>query len=111
MIRFDCPSCQKRLKAPDDAGGRTTSCTRCGQRLYVPTTIVQHQAPPGNLVPILRPISAPPDYQADRAFVVPSRPRVPFLPIAVSLILGMFCLPIALASDSPLFGAVIAFPG
>lgn len=36
MIRFLCPTCQKRLKAPDDGAGRKTSCPRCGQRMLVP---------------------------------------------------------------------------
>jgi hypothetical protein len=36
MMRFQCPTCQKKLKAPDDAVGQKTSCPRCGQRLQVP---------------------------------------------------------------------------
>jgi hypothetical protein len=37
MIRFSCPACGKRLKAPDDGPGRQTNCPRCGQRLIVPS--------------------------------------------------------------------------
>src|SRR5690348_15449422 len=36
MIRFSCPSCGKRLKAPENGTGRKTSCPGCGQSLYVP---------------------------------------------------------------------------
>ncbi len=36
MIRFQCPTCLKSLKAPEDGAGRKTHCPRCGQRLLVP---------------------------------------------------------------------------
>src|SRR5215469_9127653 len=35
MIRFACPACGKLLRAPDEAVGRQTPCTRCGQRLMI----------------------------------------------------------------------------
>jgi DNA-directed RNA polymerase subunit RPC12/RpoP len=36
MIRFSCPTCQKPIKAPDDAQGRKVPCPQCGQRLLIP---------------------------------------------------------------------------
>jgi len=36
LIRFTCPSCNKKLKAPADAEGRSTHCPRCGIALAVP---------------------------------------------------------------------------
>lgn len=36
MIRFQCPTCQKALKAPAEWTGRKIKCTGCGQRLQVP---------------------------------------------------------------------------
>jgi len=39
-VRFLCPSCKKRLRAPGVAVGTITVCRRCGQRMEVP-------APPG----------------------------------------------------------------
>lgn len=52
MIRFICPKCQKSLKAPPDAAGRTALCPRCDTRLRVP-------APP-HTDEVARPHSAPP---------------------------------------------------
>jgi hypothetical protein len=39
MIRFQCPTCQKVLKAPDNGVGQKVSCPGCGQRLQVPPHI------------------------------------------------------------------------
>ncbi len=39
MMRFQCPRCQKVLKAPQDCAGRKTKCTRCGQKLLVPAPL------------------------------------------------------------------------
>lgn len=36
MIRFNCPNCGKRLKAPDEGAGQRTKCPTCGTRLLVP---------------------------------------------------------------------------
>ena len=36
MIRFSCPSCGHRIKAPDEAVGRTGKC-KCGESVRVPT--------------------------------------------------------------------------
>jgi hypothetical protein len=52
MFRFPCPSCGKRLKAPEDKVGVKVTCTRCGRALQVPppTGIVREaswqEAPP-----------------------------------------------------------------
>jgi transcription elongation factor Elf1 len=47
MIRFACPHCQKRLKAPDQGAGRNIVCPRCGQRLSVPSPEPAKSSPPG----------------------------------------------------------------
>ena len=36
MIRFLCPGCQKRLKAPETAAGRRATCQKCGMWMLVP---------------------------------------------------------------------------
>lgn len=36
MIRFQCPVCDKVLKAPDHGAGQKISCPKCGQRLLIP---------------------------------------------------------------------------
>lgn len=39
MIRFQCPTCLKKLQAPDGTTGRKTNCPSCGQRLLIPPPI------------------------------------------------------------------------
>ncbi len=36
MVRFQCPRCNKQLKAPEDWGGRRTKCPQCGNPVVVP---------------------------------------------------------------------------
>jgi hypothetical protein len=36
VVRFVCPNCDKKLKAPGHALGRSTRCPRCGFALRVP---------------------------------------------------------------------------
>jgi Zn-finger nucleic acid-binding protein len=36
MSRFLCPGCNKRLKAPPVAAGRTVNCPKCGMAIIVP---------------------------------------------------------------------------
>src|SRR5262245_56854082 len=52
MIRFTCPKCNTSLKAPPDAAGKVTRCTRCDTRLRIPG---QHHTDE-----VARPPSAPP---------------------------------------------------
>jgi DNA-directed RNA polymerase subunit RPC12/RpoP len=40
MIRFNCPTCKKSLKAPEKFAGRKVVCTRCEQRILVPSLAV-----------------------------------------------------------------------
>jgi DNA-directed RNA polymerase subunit RPC12/RpoP len=35
-ISFHCESCKKKIKAPDEAGGKWGSCPYCGHRCYIP---------------------------------------------------------------------------
>ena len=39
MIRFLCPGCGKRMKAPTEAAGRTATCRACSTRLIVPCSL------------------------------------------------------------------------
>jgi hypothetical protein len=41
LVRFHCPNCQKRLKAPPEHVGRRARCTRCGQAVLVPGPVVE----------------------------------------------------------------------
>ena len=45
MIRFQCPTCLKRLKAPDGGAGRKISCPKCGQRLLIPPPVRPQKQP------------------------------------------------------------------
>jgi hypothetical protein len=36
MINFQCPQCQKKIKAPDSAGGRQANCPGCKSPIKVP---------------------------------------------------------------------------
>jgi len=51
-IRFLCPHCGKRAKAPDHDAGRSTLCSGCGQKAQIPMAdgstadSVAHRAPP-----------------------------------------------------------------
>lgn len=36
MIRFPCPKCGKRLKAPAEKGGLVATCQKCGTKMPVP---------------------------------------------------------------------------
>lgn len=35
-ISFHCENCKKKIKAPDEAGGKWGSCPYCGHRCYIP---------------------------------------------------------------------------
>ena len=35
-ISFHCESCKKKVKAPDDSGGKWGSCPHCKHRCYIP---------------------------------------------------------------------------
>src|SRR5438270_471410 len=46
LIRFPCPKCGKRLKAPADRTGSRVTCSACGEKMLVPGA-----APPADAVP------------------------------------------------------------
>ena len=37
MIQFNCPACNKLYQVPDSAAGRQAKCSKCGQRIAVPS--------------------------------------------------------------------------
>src|SRR5262245_17543483 len=45
MIRFDCPQCGKRCKAPVEAAGRRAKCSRCGASVLIPSSVAVLVAP------------------------------------------------------------------
>lgn len=54
-----CPSCQKKIKAPDSAAGKKAKCPSCGTVMVLPAPVqdaepINRQAPPPN-----DPLSAP----------------------------------------------------
>lgn len=36
-ISFHCESCKKKIKAPDNAGGKWGSCPHCNHKCYIPS--------------------------------------------------------------------------
>src|SRR4051794_33798429 len=36
LTRYECPHCGKRVKAGDDAAGKTVTCPKCGERFSIP---------------------------------------------------------------------------
>ena len=38
MVRFPCPKCGRRLKAPRAKAGSKATCTTCGEKMLVPGT-------------------------------------------------------------------------
>src|SRR5689334_12778347 len=39
MIRIQCTQCGAKLKAPDEAAGKTTNCPKCGTRISIPEPV------------------------------------------------------------------------
>lgn len=39
LIRFHCPGCNKKMKAPAMAAGRTGTCPACSMRMVIPTPV------------------------------------------------------------------------
>jgi hypothetical protein len=60
-VRFLCPHCHKRLRAPVEAVGRVTVCRRCNERVQVPIPF-----PDGVAIGLEPPVSAGPDEDISR---------------------------------------------
>jgi hypothetical protein len=45
MIKFHCPSCDKKLRTPDDWAARRIKCPDCGERSSVPSAVIDAVAP------------------------------------------------------------------
>jgi len=50
-ISFHCECCKKKIKAPDEAGGKWGSCPHCKHRCYIPLPPSDDE-PPLTLVPL-----------------------------------------------------------
>src|SRR5690242_19935506 len=53
-ISFSCQRCGKKLKAPDNAAGKTSKCPGCGSPVTCPEPVYDAElvdAPPGGLDP------------------------------------------------------------
>jgi DNA-directed RNA polymerase subunit RPC12/RpoP len=61
MIRFTCAQCQSAMEVPEEHGGRSISCPRCGHVQFVPSLLpVQSSTPPfGRLVRGIRSFRVP----------------------------------------------------
>ncbi len=68
-ITILCPTCGKRLKAPDDAAGRTVKCPGCGESMALPDAAARGPAPVVAARPW--PTSEPDEYEDDE----PPRPN------------------------------------
>lgn len=45
-ISLTCPSCDRKLNAPDQAAGRMVKCPKCGQQLTVPSSVEEIKLAP-----------------------------------------------------------------
>ena len=61
-VRFVCPACGTRLKAPGQLMGQGRDCPRCGCQLTVPRHVRE------DIGPILVLSEAPPGYRAGAAY-------------------------------------------
>ena len=43
-INFHCESCKKKIKAPDEAGGKWGNCPFCKHRCYIPLPKTEDEA-------------------------------------------------------------------
>ncbi|HEV3165434.1 MAG TPA: hypothetical protein VGZ22_15515 [Isosphaeraceae bacterium] len=46
MIRIQCSQCGTKLKAPDDAAGKTTNCPKCGTKITIQEPVYDAEALP-----------------------------------------------------------------
>ena len=61
MIRFHCPTCRKKLKAPPEQSGRSGRCPGCQGLFHVPWVDGSDDPPPPPPVPLApAPVSPPP---------------------------------------------------
>jgi DNA-directed RNA polymerase subunit RPC12/RpoP len=82
VLRFQCPACQKVLKAPEAAAGQKVPCPRCGQRLLVPAQV------PVSTTDRNKTVLGQPVQSAAAALPVPpaTRPPGPVLPAGKVLV-------------------------
>lgn len=72
-ISFQCPGCEKKLKAKDESSGKRLKCPGCGQSLLVPGA--SSQSLPNS--PAALPLNSPPQRRQDPTIPpVPLRRRV-----------------------------------
>ena len=53
MVRFNCPSCNNNLMAPDEYSGRKSKCPKCGQTNVVPSPSVRKTDTVDKVVPFV----------------------------------------------------------
>jgi hypothetical protein len=68
MVTVACPSCAKRLKAPDEAIGKKAKCTNCGRSFVLSATPPLPSVEPAAIV--LEPVDAPKATRVPRWAVV-----------------------------------------
>lgn len=67
MISMNCPSCDAKLKAPDDAVGKKTKCPKCGAAVTVPEPIYDAEVIPEAIDPYGLDEPAPPPLSSSAA--------------------------------------------
>ena len=84
-IEFQCPTCQARIRTPDEAAGKSARCPQCGGVSIVPGT------PPAYAVglPTEKPLPAPPNPFAEQ-------------PLPYAIPLNPYASPVAPTSTLPL---------
>lgn len=110
VIRFECPGCGKRIKAPAIAAGKKGTCPACSVRIVIPNTIaaIEEQVQvltrppsvaPGPMVPIK--VSLPKDCGSVQTQVSPETAdilaavAVGGLCVAAGVALVLVCPPLA----------------
>src|SRR5215207_7869272 len=66
MIILECPTCNRTLRAPEEAAGQASRCPLCEALLTVPDEAPQGKVPPGQ-EPFAVVLAAPPALPASAA--------------------------------------------
>src|SRR5262245_17353616 len=109
MIRFSCPACQKVIKAPRAKAGQEAPCPNCSQRLLIPSAPVEEAgAASTSDQAVLLGLATDAELEAGRVTLVAPPSRKAHVYAALSLLLGITALPIAVSWSVTLTGVFLA---